>query len=114
MNNHEQVTAANYMEHPIRRVAEPNGVRAKILRRRSEYPEILAKLAATFTRDHLLQWVDVASQAANAWSDRNHARNAGQDLFDAQCGVYDLVALIGMIRESAETSRDEAPTGGAA
>jgi len=98
----EPATESNYLDHPIRKMAEPNGVRAKWLRRRPEYPEVLARLAGSFSTVELNAWIEAATKAADAWSKRNGERYAGQDLFDAQRGVYDLAALIGMVREAAK------------
>ncbi len=65
-----------------------------------ERAEALAALREDFTAGELRDWVQYQTAVKVRWSERNRRFNAGQDLMDANRGVYDLANLIQVVQEA--------------
>lgn len=96
--NGTNITPDTYIDHPIRRLAESRGKPKRLWG--DSRTELVSLLRRVFDQADLRAWVDAAKEAANRWSERNRKWNAGQDLFDAQRGVYDLAAMYKLVSEA--------------
>lgn len=64
------------------------------------YTARVEEIARTFDREALESTIASAAAGLAAWTERNMKWNAGQDLMDAQRGVYNAQAAVSLLREA--------------
>lgn len=83
-------------ESPI--YSEAGGRKAKRLRWDPKALEIVLAKLRERPSEELHAWVESAAKVCSEWHSRNMRNNAGEDLLNANRGMYDFQATISVVR----------------